>query len=708
MIRAHISMRRKAVICAHAAWLLTCAGAQQLPKDLGPLEYYRPPQLAVMTEFTKDPAHKGFSMEQWKRGLGRDFDAAALVTRCKRAGVVQVIWVDKWIDGLVFHNTKTTSHKTERDFMGEVSRECKKQGIKILAYFNTFYDDNPEFAAWRALDQRGRPLILSPGWPSALVSMHSPYRDKIFEQIRELLVNYDVDGLWFDVPKYPSISYDQWSQRAFRSQYGKAMEDATPAERRKYSLDSTIQWSLDVAAHARKVKPSVIIVPHGFFDPLSTGGPNFSIRMSEPAHSFTVELHTSDAQDSLGGVLAGLTKPAEAGSLISDFWFTPIEGDPPKSSKSSSESLAEVATVFTSGLNMYLAFILGHDGTADEATLALLDQAGTWLKSRRPYLEASTAFHDVGIALGTANIDDQYWPGASEPEGAGWSSYNSDIAALEGSLRTRGFSPCRLMTSRNSRSWTGIPSTVRTLIVPDRVNFTTEDARRVRDFALGGGNVLAFGRGAALGVSGSARAGADPMFGIHSAGHILPNPWADGTRLELNGKFFPMKVLVTHARPTSAETVLWIENRIEGGMPGLTRNRTGSGRAYFCAVPEAALADKPEVLDAFWKETIGEPLWRIREETGRYRVRLRSQPGRRLIHVIDSRPGIGGQLPRHHSRYITLEVNAKYFPFRSATLVPRGRALKVTAGETWNSITLYPDPEVTVVLETNADSRKPE
>lgn len=682
-----------------AIWLTWSATVRQLPADPGGLEYYRPPQLAVMMELTKDPAHKDFSMDEWRRGLGEQFDAHALVARCKRAGVVQIIWVDKWIDGLVFHDTKTTSYKTERDFVGEVSRECKKQGIKLLVYFDAYYDDNPEFAPWRALDQRGRPLVLSPGWPSALVSMYSPYRDRVFEQIRELLVNYDVDGLWLDVPKYPSISYDRWSQQAFRKQYRKDMEDASPFERREFALDATAQWFQDIAAWARKIKPSAIIVPHGAFDPLTAAGPKFTVRMASSASYFTAEMHTAGAQERGASVLAGLAKPAEAGSLISDFWFTPIEGDPPKSSKSSSESLAEVTTVFTSGLNLYLAFVLGHDGTADQATLALLDQAGNWLKSRRPYLESASTLCDVGIALGTANPEAPFWPGGLAPDGATDQAPGSEWGALEEHLRSSGYSPCRLLNIKGMRQWNSIPPGMRTIIIPDRISFSERDAAMVREFVSRGGSVLAFARGVSMGVSRQNVGAADDIFGVHTAGYVLPNPWANGTRLELAGKYLPLEMLLVHVRPTSAEAVLWADKRVEGEMPGLTRNRVGRGRAYFFAAADSALDGKPEALEFLWRETIGAPLWRIPEQPGRYRVRLRTQHGRKVIHVIDSRPGIGGQLPRNHSQYITLEVNAKEFPFRRATLVPRGTPLKVISGEAWNKLRLYPDPEVTVVLE---------
>ena len=135
--------------------------AQRMPKDLGPAEYYRPPQLTLMVGFIKDPQHQNFTVPEWAKDIGENFDAARIAERCKRAGVTQITWYDKWIDGLVFHNTKTTSYHTERDFLAELAPECRKRGIKLVIYFNTYYDDNPEFAAWACVDQRGKPISFS-------------------------------------------------------------------------------------------------------------------------------------------------------------------------------------------------------------------------------------------------------------------------------------------------------------------------------------------------------------------------------------------------------------------------------------------------------------------------------------------------------------------------------------------------------------------
>ena len=48
---------KSALFCACFLALSGAGVAQRLPKDLGPAEYYRPPQLTLMIGFIKDPQH---------------------------------------------------------------------------------------------------------------------------------------------------------------------------------------------------------------------------------------------------------------------------------------------------------------------------------------------------------------------------------------------------------------------------------------------------------------------------------------------------------------------------------------------------------------------------------------------------------------------------------------------------------------------------
>ena len=654
----------------------------------GAADYYRPPQLTLMAGFIKDPQHKGFTVAQWAEGIGQNFDARQLVERCRRAGVVEIIWYDKWIDGLVFRPTKTTSYHTKKNFLAELAPECRRARIKLVIYFNTFFDDNPEFAQWACTDQRGRPIPFSTFWPSNMLSMYSPYREKVLEQIRELFVDYDVDGIWLDVPRFPLMTYDRWSREEFRRRYGKEYAGASPEERAAFATASRNGWNKDVAAFVRKLKPSAVVTTNHWADPLSEG-PLAAAGLAEPLDLFTAELHTSAIQQRLAPVLAEKSKPAEAGTLISDDWFTPLNSGPLKSSKSSNQMLQELANLFTSGVNMYLAVALGHDGTVHEGTMQHVDLAGEWLRTRRPYLEHVEDVADVGVMLGSADEADRNWPG-----GAG--SYSEDVMKLEMRLRAAGYMVRGYLRCPHSSDWERIAAGTRTLIVPDRVSLTAADAEQVRSFVRGGGKLVSFGRGVSLGKSGAPRA-ADGIFGVRSGGYltesgrmtfrVMPDrqgPALDGTMLQLE--------------PASARVLLWAATH-EGDMPLFTRNAAGRGAAYAIPAAEGALWEAPALLGSIWKETIGEPSWKMDGAAERYTVRLRKQAGRYLAHVIDNLSSTEGPMQRYRPAYARLGINTERVKFEKAVVEPEGRPLKISTEGGWKTLELYPDPELTIVLQ---------
>lgn len=91
----------------------TAAAALQAADRAETTWYDRSPKSAIMTGFIYEPL-KPHSIEQWTKGLGNDLDADQWVADFKEAGASYLIFYDKWIDGLVFHDTKTTEFKTVR------------------------------------------------------------------------------------------------------------------------------------------------------------------------------------------------------------------------------------------------------------------------------------------------------------------------------------------------------------------------------------------------------------------------------------------------------------------------------------------------------------------------------------------------------------------------------------------------------------------
>ncbi|MBZ5562483.1 MAG: alpha-L-fucosidase [Acidobacteriia bacterium] len=669
--------------------------AQRLPRDLGPAEYYRAPQLTLMIGFIKDPEHRNFTVPEWAKGIGANFNAAWIAERCKRDGVVQIIWYDKWIDGLVFHHTKTTAYHTERDFLAELAPECRKRGIKLVIYFNTYYDGNPEFARWACVDQRGNPIPFSPFWPENLLSLYSPFREKVLEQIRELFVDYHVDGIWLDVPTYAGLTYDRWTREAFRKQFDKEMDEATALERERFWVESSVNWNREVAAFVRKLNPAATVTTNEVIDPISDG-PMRAVGMGEPLDYFSTELHTIQLQQKYAPTLAETNKPFEGGTLISDDWFTPLNSGPLKTSKSIDQMHVELTSLFSAGMNVYLAVAPGHDGTLDEGTMQLVDYSGEWLRARRPWLEEAEDLTDVAILLGTADPKELRWPGG--PPG-----YNDELAKLETNLRANGYLPHRLINCAGSRRFDSLPATVRTVIVPDRAQLTSSDAEKLDAFVRRGGKVLAFGRG--MGLTGTAEPPqAAPMFGLHSAGYVMPD-WVESFAMKWNGQNVSLRgpilgVTATHAEPLMSTSV-WTS----GEMPLLTRNHVGDGTAYALTATESAVADKPDFLRYLWTETIGEPLWKVQINPQRYLVRIRRQKERYVLHVIDSLTTKEGPMsevydtPRYRPLYTKISINSERIPFQKATVVPDQRLFQVSTEGHWKTMEIYANPELIIALE---------
>jgi len=131
--------------------------------------------------------------------------------------------------------------------------------------------------------------------------------------------------------------------------------------------------------------------------------------------------------------------------------------------------------------------------------------------------------------------------------------------------------------------------------------------------------------------------------------------------------------------------------RNEGDMPLFTMNAVGEGAAYAIPAAEGAFWEAPALLGSIWKETIGEPSWKIDGAPERYTVRLRKQADRYLVHVIDN---LSSQ-PVH----ATLRINTERVKFENAEMAPERRPLKVSTEGDWKTLEVYPDPELTIVLQ---------
>lgn len=124
-----------------------------------------------------------------------EFDAKNIVELAKSAGIRYITITTKHHDGFAMYNSKISDYNIVkatpfgRDIFRELEQECKKQGIKLFAYYSQLDWHHQDYFPRGSTGQKvGRPD--SGNWEEYI-----KYQDA---QIKELTENYDISGFWFD------------------------------------------------------------------------------------------------------------------------------------------------------------------------------------------------------------------------------------------------------------------------------------------------------------------------------------------------------------------------------------------------------------------------------------------------------------------------------------------------------------------------------
>jgi hypothetical protein len=111
----------------------------------------------------------------------------------------------------------------DMDLIGELSRLCREHGLHFVPWWlataaggvRRILEEHP---SWQLV---GPPLDGRPGERHNYVCYNSPYRELIYEEVREILANYEVDGIYFD--QLPGSCYCPWCQAKFERRYNQPM-----------------------------------------------------------------------------------------------------------------------------------------------------------------------------------------------------------------------------------------------------------------------------------------------------------------------------------------------------------------------------------------------------------------------------------------------------------------------------------------------------
>lgn len=139
--------------------------------------------------------------------VGEDFDAADFVKALKDAHVNSINIFAKCHHGMCYYPTKAgRMHPSLKfDLLGTMISELHKADITCPVYFPLGWEeDSAKRTEWLEIGKDGIPGNKLPEeagyyrWRKLCLN-NKDYRKHIKDQIKELLDNYDVDGLWFDI-----------------------------------------------------------------------------------------------------------------------------------------------------------------------------------------------------------------------------------------------------------------------------------------------------------------------------------------------------------------------------------------------------------------------------------------------------------------------------------------------------------------------------
>ncbi|NHF58581.1 hypothetical protein FK220_004480 [Flavobacteriaceae bacterium TP-CH-4] len=116
--------------------------------------------------------------------------------------------------------------KLDFDLLKEQIAACREIGVEVFAYFTVGWSANdaknhPEWAVVRkdgSNEYRDQLRDLGPddpfrGWE--YLEPSGPYAELIYAQTEELIKNYDLDGIWYDIHQPESLNYNAWSLRDY-------------------------------------------------------------------------------------------------------------------------------------------------------------------------------------------------------------------------------------------------------------------------------------------------------------------------------------------------------------------------------------------------------------------------------------------------------------------------------------------------------------
>ncbi len=229
-------------------------------------------------------------MEYFTKYVG-EVDVKKIFADMAKANITVAIPTAKFPEGYVSYPSKIApAHPSlnGRDLLNEMVEEAHRNGIKILVYVgvacdNTICEKHPD---WASLYANGEAACYSDGKSPCFGS--SPYRQYLLDLIKEIVTNYDIDGIWLDevhwqyVLKGEMLCYCDHCKEKFKLRYGSDIPTkpdwSNPIWKNfiKWHYDTVNEFLADVNKVVKSTRPECIVTNNLYFEFFLAHGHDFN------------------------------------------------------------------------------------------------------------------------------------------------------------------------------------------------------------------------------------------------------------------------------------------------------------------------------------------------------------------------------------------------------------------------------------------------
>lgn len=265
--------------------------------------------------------HAVIILPEWAADIGKHYDPAKLIDALAAAPTSVVEFCVK--PALGYALFPLSDRPCPMDWATETRQLAARAGQRFIAYYNVGLDNwmGQQHPDWLSRGPDGTPWRFDDTF--SWLCVRSPWRDRILQEIEEMVRGLQPDGVFLDIAGMPNAygpghmdparaCHCAHCQAAFRAQHGIDLPRATddPALREKvfrFGHDGRVAMLRDVFALVRRIDPKLIIGSNGsgYYDRLI----DTPDELNAFATYYSSEAKTPHHQSFKGKLMWSLDKP---------------------------------------------------------------------------------------------------------------------------------------------------------------------------------------------------------------------------------------------------------------------------------------------------------------------------------------------------------------------------------------------------------------